>query len=218
MRGFLTTFMILFQFLASAEAQIAKEHRETFLEGESYFLFEEYADALNYYLQLNRIYPENDNINYKIGVCLLNDPYRKAESIAYLESATRNINPNFKEDSFKEVQAPAESHFFLGNAYRTNNQLEKAIETYKAFKKIGDPEIYNFELVDDQILCCENALEMMNRPVDFRMTNLGERINTRHSDMNPVISGDHNKLVYVQQIELYLNKQNLDFLKSLVLL
>ena len=49
--------------------------KEVFLEAESYFLFEEYGDALSLYLKIHRAEPDNDNVNYKIGVCLLNDPY-----------------------------------------------------------------------------------------------------------------------------------------------
>lgn len=199
MKGFASALFLLFSVTFLAKGQIGQEHRETWLEAESYFLFEEYADALVYYQQLNRYYPDNDNINFKIGVCLLNDPFRKEESIAWLEKAVQNTDPKYKEDSYRETKAPTEAYFYLGNAYRINNQLDTAISTYRKFKEIGDPGVYDFDLVDKQIESCEHAKELMGDPVDFDMVNLGDRINSRFSDVNPVISGDRTKMVFLQK-------------------
>jgi Ca2+-binding EF-hand superfamily protein len=170
-----------------------------FVYAESEFLFEEYAEALPNYLRLNEQYPDNDNINYKIGVCYLNDPYEKDKAIGFLEKAVKNINPKFKENNFKEKGAPLEAYFYLGNAYRINEQLEKAIKTYEHFKDQADPELYDLELVNEQISACKNAIDLKTRPVDIEIVNLGDRINTRFSDVQPVVSGDESKLVFVQK-------------------
>jgi Ca2+-binding EF-hand superfamily protein/tetratricopeptide (TPR) repeat protein len=169
------------------------------LYAESEFLFEEYAEALPNYLRLNKQFPDNDNINYKIGVCYLNDPYEKKKAISFLEKAVQNINPKFKENSFKETGAPLEANFYLGNAYRINNELQKAIETYEHFKEQADPELYDLELVNEQIRACNNAIDLKTRPIDIEIENLGDRINSRFSDVQPVISGDETRLVFVQQ-------------------
>ena len=173
--------------------------RDLFLYAESEFLFEEYAEALPNYLRLNKQFPDNDNINYKIGVCYLNNPYEKDQAIGFLEKAVQNINPKFKENSFKETGAPLEANFYLGNAYRINDQLQKAIETYEHFKEQADPELYDLELVNDQIRACKNAIDLKKRPVDIEIENLGDRINTRFSDVQPVISGDETKMVFIQK-------------------
>ncbi len=192
----LFTLCLLFQYGFS---QPEGNFRDLFLYAESEFLFEEYAEALPNYLRLNKQYPDNDNINYKIGVCYLNDPYDKDKAIAFLEKAVQNINPKFKENSFKETGAPLEANFYLGNAYRINDQLEKAIETYEQFKNQADPELYDLELVNEQIRACNNAIDLKTRPVDIEIQNLGDRINTRFSDVQPVISGDESRLVFVQK-------------------
>lgn len=194
--------VLLFAFIMSCQygfTQPEGNFRDLFLYAESEFLFEEYAEALPNYLRLNKQYPDNDNINYKIGVCYLNDPYEKEKSIAYLEKAVQNINPKFKENSFKETGAPLEAHFYLGNAYRINDELSKAIETYENFKEEADPELYDLELVNEQIRACKNAIDLKTRPVDIEIENLGDRINTRFSDVQPAISGDENRLVFVQK-------------------
>jgi len=190
---------ILFNLFSQAEP----DYREMFLEAESYFLFEEYNEALPLYLRLNNAFPANNNYNYKIGVCYLNDPYEKEKAITYLEKAIQNINPEYKDNSYKETAAPLEAYFYLGNAYRINNQIEKAIETYQLFKEHSDQEIYDHELVNEQIEACQNAMELKNRPVDIDIKNLGDRINTRFSDVNPVVSGDETKMVYIQKQQFY---------------
>jgi hypothetical protein len=198
------TLLLLLPLIAGTVlSQITGDYREMFLEAESYFLFEEYMEALPYYEPIHKQYPDNDNINYKIGVCYLNDPYRKSESIEYLERASKNINLKYKENSFRETSAPLEAFFYLGNAYRINGQLDKAIATYEYFKSQADPELYDLQLVNEQITACENAKELQTRPVDVDITNVGDRVNTRFSDVNPVISGDESKLVYIQKQPFY---------------
>jgi hypothetical protein len=184
-------------------AQGEPDYREMFLEAESYFLFEEYNEALPLYLRLNEKFPENDNVNYKIGVCYLNNIYEKEKAIDYLERAVTDINPDYKENNFKETSAPLESLFHLGNAYRINNQIDKAIETYEKFREQADPVIYDHKLVDEQINACNNAVDLKTRPIDIDIMNIGDRINTRFSDVNPVVSGDETKMVYVQKQQFY---------------
>ena len=175
-----TLVLLLTLLVGNAISQITGEFREMFLEAESYYLFEEYIEALPYYEPINKQYPDNDNINYKIGVCYLHLPFRKSESIQYLEKASENINLKYKENSFKETSAPLETYFYLGNAYRINGQLDRAIETYDLFKTLADPELYDLDLVNEQIDACNNAKELQTRPVDYDIVNLGDRINTSY--------------------------------------
>ncbi len=183
--------------------QIPLEQKEVFLEAESYFLFEEYKDALPLYQKLLEEDPENDNINYKIGICYLNDPFLKDLSIEYLEKAAKNINPKYKDNSYKERKAPPEALFFLGNAYRINDRLKQAIATYKKFLEILNPEIYDVDLVNEQINACRNALKSRNRPNFFISENLGEIINSQFSEINPVVSGDESTLIYTRKLRFY---------------
>jgi hypothetical protein len=179
------------------------DFRETFLTAESYYLFEEFEEALPLYLRLQRAQPDNDNINFKIGVCFLNNPYEKEKSIAYLEKAVKNINLKFKENNFKETQAPLEAHFFLGNAYRVNNQFDKARSSYKKFIELMDPEIYDINLVNEQIAACDAAENLMKKRVDINSVILPEAINTRFSDINPAISGNEKRMVFVSKLQFY---------------
>ena len=177
--------------------------RESFLEAESYFLFEEYQEALPIYMRLLKLFPENDNLKYRIGVCLLNDPYQKEESIGYLEQATKNVSKDYKENSFKETRAPLDAWFYLGKAYLVNNRIDEAIEAYSHFRKILDPKIYDATLVDEQIEACRNAIKLMKKPIDLDFVNLGEPINSRFAETNPVVTHDETSMLFIRKLQFY---------------
>lgn len=183
--------------------QSETELKESFLAAESYFLFEEYNEALPLYLTLNRAYPSNSNYHFKIGVCYLNNPFEKEKSIYYLEKAITNMDPRYKTNSFKETSAPMEAMFYLGNAYRVNNQIKKARECYNKFLNQIDETVYDIQLVKDQLTACTVAENLMKKPVDFDIMILPEPINTRFSDMNPVLSDDETKMAYISKLQFY---------------
>jgi tetratricopeptide (TPR) repeat protein len=198
-------FIILIFLLGftTANTQNKTSPREMFLEAESYFLYEEYTEALPLYIQLSIFYPDNDNINYKLGRCYLNIPHEKEKSIDFLENAAKNINPRYKGDNLKETAAPPDVVFYLGDAYRINNQLDKAIAYYRQFKQTSDPAVFDHDMIEDQIRSCENAKKLLKQPIPVEYVNMGEVINSRFSESNPVISGDETVLVYSVQLQFY---------------
>ncbi len=198
--SFLLSFLIL---LIPASAQRRSELKEMFFEAESYFLFEEYNEALPLYRELLKHYPDNDNLKYRIGICYLNTPGQKDKSINYLEKTINNIDPKYKEGSFRETSAPLDAYFYLGNAYRINNMLNKAIETYEHFRDNINEKIYEISVVEHQIGTCQNAIKLQKSPVFISYVNLGGTINTRFSDFSPVISGDETTLIYTQKLQFY---------------
>ncbi|MBN2213313.1 MAG: PD40 domain-containing protein [Bacteroidales bacterium] len=184
-------------------AQTQSELKDIFLEAESFFLFEEYKDALPLYQKILMADPDNHHITYKIGICYLKDPYQKEKSIRFLEKATENTTANYNENSFREKQAPPEAFYYLGDAYRVNNRLDDAIRTYRRFKEILDPEIYDSELVDKQIQSCRIALRLEANPNYIIKENLGEEINSRFAEINPLVSGDESTLVFTKKLQFY---------------
>ena len=177
--------------------------KDMFLEAESFFLFEEYKDALPLYQRILQVDPENFNINYKIGICYLNDIYQKHKSIQYLEKAVKGTSPAYKQNNFKERMAPLEAFYYLGNAYRVNNRLNEALEAYNQFKQVLDPVVYDIELVDEQIKACKVAADLQSRPYYYISFNLGETINDRFEEIHPVISGDETVLVFNRKLQFY---------------
>ncbi|HWR75352.1 MAG TPA: hypothetical protein VN276_06920 [Bacteroidales bacterium] len=185
------------------QGQTRSEFREMFVSAEGDILFEDYAEALPKYLNLLQFYPENYNYYFRIGQCYLNTPGEKDKSIPFLETAVLNINPDYRPSKFRETGAPYDALYFLANAYRVTNDLDKAVETYKLVLQKVDPEVYDTNLVRFQIETCHNAREMMRKPVYVIEKNLGDRINQRFSEFNPVISSDEQSMLFTRELQFY---------------
>lgn len=179
------------------------ENKLTFNDAESWILFEDYKEAIQLYLSLNKIYPNNANFIYRIGQCYINMPGEKEKAISFLENAVKKINPKYKEGRFKETGAPYDALYYLANAYRINNQLDKALETYELFGKNMDPDIYDSTIVNQQIQSCRNAKDLMGIPLYIREVNVGNIINEASSEFNPVISDDENTMIFTQSRAFY---------------
>jgi tetratricopeptide (TPR) repeat protein len=196
MKRILLLFFFLALFIDKSFSQARLENRNKFFQAENFVLYEEYKEALPLYMELLKVDPANANFKYRIGQCLMSIPGRKKEAVSYLEDAVKNINLKYKEGKFKENKSPYDAYYYLANAYRINNQLPKALETYEIFKKNMNPAVYDTALVNLQILSCRNAIEIMKVPLYIRKVNLGSVINSRYSDVNPVVSDDETVMVY----------------------
>lgn len=184
-------------------SQSKDELRNNFYDAESWILFEAYQDALPLYQQLLRKYPDNSNFKYRIGQCYMNIPGEKTKAVSYLEDAIKNINPKYKEGKFNETGAPYDALYYLANAYRINNQIDKALRAYELFRKNLNPEVYDTTVVNMQIQSCRNAKELMRMPLFIKQKNLGNVINSSNNDFNPVISDNEDLLVFSRSQAFY---------------
>jgi hypothetical protein len=206
MKKFLTLITVCFLVSYTSYPQKYQEVlKEIFLDAEYFLMDESYADALvEYQKLLPRGYENNSNINYRIGVCYLNIPGEKQKSIPYLQKAVTNVTAKYKEGIFKETKAPYDAWLYLGNAYRIDNQLENAIQSYQKYKDLlKDPKSEGSKYADQQITACNNAKKARENPVYVIQDNLGEVINTEFSDFNPVVSADENIMVYMTALKFY---------------
>jgi Tol biopolymer transport system component len=194
-------FLMLFLFSGIISAQTADELKTLFVEAESHYLYEEYELANPLYLMLNDYEPGNANIKYKIGNCYLYIPNEKTKAIPFLEEAVKNASYESKTESIKEKRAPLDAYFSLANAYRINNELEKALNTYQTFNRlVGEKgSMVNSEFVNQQIQACKNAITFSEKPVAIDKTNIGTEINQGSINDDPAISFDGKTLVYTEK-------------------
>jgi tetratricopeptide (TPR) repeat protein len=178
--------------------------QNTFLEAEYFFMNEEYPDALNYYQQIYSEVPNNANIAYCIGVCCLNIPRKKDQSVKYLEIAVKNMSAKHKEGTLNQVAAPYEALFELAKAYRINYNFDKAKETFQRYREtLLSDDHENIDFVDHEIKVCEMAKSFMNKPVQFTEENMGELFNDEKPNFNPVISADGKSFAYMSSLKFY---------------
>jgi hypothetical protein len=201
----ITLLLVLGLFILNvfSYSQSKVNNKENFLEAESFFIHEEFSDALPLYVQLKETSPWNYNLDYRIGRCYLSMPFEKIKAITYLEKAVKHVSKDYNEGKYSEEMAPLDAIFYLGDAYRINNQLEKAIATYKLFKTKASSKTYDLKLLNNQIEACQRAIEAIKKPIDIDLTNLGNDINTRYSETNPVVTPNEDVLVYASSLPFY---------------
>ncbi|HNS31341.1 MAG TPA: tetratricopeptide repeat protein, partial [Tenuifilaceae bacterium] len=140
--------------IATTKAQ-ETDYRTIFSDAEYYFLFNDFAEALPLYQKALEQKPDNANLQYRIGLCYLNTPGEKHKAIPYLEQAVQNITPTYLEGSYKETKAPKNAYFYLGEAYRVVENIDKAIGAYSTFRELIDTkDVYSLDYVDQQIEAC----------------------------------------------------------------
>jgi outer membrane protein OmpA-like peptidoglycan-associated protein len=195
--------LLFFNPLFSQDAD--EKLKDVFLDAEYFLLNENYLEALySYNVLYKRGFADNANINYRIGQCYLNIPGEKSKSIPYLEKASKRINIKYTEGSFKEINAPYDVFFLLGNAYRITYQTDKAIEAYTKYKELVGPKNPSaLTLANKEINACNIDVEIMKTPREVERVNMGRPINTSARDISPVVSGDESELVYNSAQKFY---------------
>jgi tetratricopeptide (TPR) repeat protein len=190
----------------NAVCQTREELQENFDEGQYFFNRGEFEDALFFYLKILKSDTLNANYNFKVGECYLNIFGREYLAIPYFIKAQSRVVPKktYKKRSVDESAAPLHVYFYLGNAYRMDNQLDKALTCYMKF--IDSPFFYgnyNQNVVENEIKTCERAKIIQDAVLDFDTINLGPAINSAFAEENPVISGDGNAIVFVRKLKFY---------------
>jgi outer membrane protein OmpA-like peptidoglycan-associated protein/tetratricopeptide (TPR) repeat protein len=191
-------FLIL-PLLLLATLLAGQDVKQDFLDAEFFLAEEDYEEALYLFNKVyNEGYQDNANINYRIGICLLQIQGRKVEAIPYLEKGVTSVSERYSEASLKEENVPPDAHLYLGNAYRINQEFEKACEQYRLFEEyVGNIGDIQSVYADQQIVSCSNAVVAMNNPVEYSFGNLGQ-IPETHSEMyNLVVSDDLQTLAYM---------------------
>jgi outer membrane protein OmpA-like peptidoglycan-associated protein/tetratricopeptide (TPR) repeat protein len=150
-----------------------KEGDKQFKEGRGTFDL-----ARDYYLYANQYNPDNAELNYKIGACYLftDDKYI---AIDYLLRAY-DLNEEVSQDI----------HLLLGNAYQLVLEFEEAASHFKEHKLTLDEdeqEIYSSVLAK-RLTECQHGRSLSQDPVRVILQNLGENMNSKYDDYNPIFA------------------------------
>ncbi len=184
---------------------VAQNVKVDFNDGEFFLAEEDYEEALYAFGKVyNRGYQENAYINYRMGMCLINITGRKTEAIPYLEKAEKSISTSVKEGKLAEVNAPPDALLYLGNAYRINMEIDKALNAYNEFAIYIDPKDNILQaFVDQQIVSCGNLLVGTTNPVEYRVGNLGQVPESHAARYNMMVSDDMETLAFMGKNPFY---------------
>jgi tetratricopeptide (TPR) repeat protein len=152
------------------------------------FLNRNYRGALTTYRDITKSEPQNSKALYRTAQCYYElKRYDLAER--YLDKSVK-IDP----EVFDEVD------FFYGKIAHRLAKLDEAIGHFNDYLATNPSErSYEYFLTTRYIEQCQYAKEMMARPVDVNVENMGRSINSRFDDYTPSITADGKYLVFTSR-------------------
>jgi len=148
-----------------------------------------YDVARDHYLFAQQYNSENAELNYKLGACYLytDDKY---EAISYLQKAY-----------FLEPEVSEDIHLLLGKAYHLVLEFDDAIEHYNAHKEQLETQekVVYTELLTKYLTECQFGRELSKEPVRVIILNLGEEINSKYDEYNPMFAKDDTALFFTSR-------------------
>ncbi|HER08678.1 MAG TPA: tetratricopeptide repeat protein [Bacteroides sp.] len=202
-RLFAVIVLICAAFMPSAAQDEPAE--ELFYDADFFYTQEEdYEEAAYLFRQLLRKEPDNAHAKFLLGMCYLNILGEEHLAIPYFQEASEKISLNFRANRYTEKNAPHHTWFYLGEAYRINNQLDEALEALDEFQSLKEFEKkYNLRITEEARGAIERAKIIKDAPLEVRMHLYEEPINTTRNDYSGVISGNEEMMVWVRSQAFY---------------
>ncbi|MCC7051177.1 MAG: PD40 domain-containing protein, partial [Bacteroidia bacterium] len=179
-----------------------KSFSKTFSDADFHVINNNYYLALQLYLNLYNEEPENANLNYKVGFCYMNIPGDKLLSIPYLEKAVQNVSERYLEFESDEKHAPLTAYYYMAKAYHYDYKFDKAIEYFEKYRTYIRPkDTERLNDIDLNIAMCKNGKELIKTPVNIKITNLGDSINSAWPDYAPGVTADEGMIIFTSRRE-----------------
>lgn len=179
---FLYSLLFLCFFLNSFSQ--SKEAKVGIDDADEHFGHRNFLMAMPIYLNELKKDPNNKELLYKLGVCYLNTKISREEAVKYLEKYTKD--PKCKEEAWID----------LGRAYHLSNKIDDALAAFAKFKSLKpkrESEISHY------VQQCNNALKLMNNPVNVSFQNLGKEVNSDDPDYYPFVNSDETFLAFTSR-------------------
>lgn len=190
---------LFFMLIVGGYAQMdKKEFKALFDSATTLMDQEDYVRARIIWDQLIDVEPDNANIKFSIGMCMVNSPSeveRKA-SIEMLQEAESNMAAYYKKADYREKAAPVETIRYIGKAYHVNYQFQKALDKFLEYKSIlaeGNEE--DLQNINRDIEMTKNAMRMVNTPVDVDVR-MAYDMNTKWPEYRPLVNADETMMIY----------------------
>lgn len=161
-----------------------KKGQEKFFVAEELYYNQNYLHALDVYRELEVKYPNADILKFRIGVCLLYKTDEVDQAPGYLE-AVKASNPKAQDIDF-----------YLARAYHLNREYEKSIQYIDLCVKNKHTSPETKQKAERLRIYCQNAIELEKDPVDVKITNIGNPVNTENSEYVPCVTSDDSVMLY----------------------
>ena len=144
-----------------------------------------FKQALTLYNEANDFNPNNAELNFKIGRCLVHSR-QETEAIPFLEKAVQ-LDPELN----------AEVYFYLALAYKYNQNFENAEKNFKICRgklKGNEEEIYSPK-IKKELQECSSAQELIANPARVWVENM-DALNSPFDDYAASVSADESVIIF----------------------
>lgn len=186
MKRLLVAILALISFILFVNRGYAQSSK-ALSEAEKYFGIRNYEEALPLFVQAIQAGEKDPNVHYKAGVCYQKSTStdEQSKAIGYFEYALK-----------AGAKLPPSTYFDLGNLYLRNEDIQKAIDAFTAYKKEVPTDKKAIAAADKAIEACHNAVALMSVPRNVSVKSFGFGVNSKYTEYNPVVSADESILAF----------------------
>ena len=144
--------------------------------------------------------PENINVNYKLGYCLLQTETNKIDALIYLEkAASQSFNSAYDPYDPNEKGAPVEALYYLAIAQHLNMRFDNSIESLEIMKGQVSKNHRLTNQLDRAIQVNLEAKKQVAAPKKYKIKNAGKTLNSSFADFGPVLTFDESSIFFTSR-------------------
>ena len=144
--------------------------------------------------------PENVNVNFKLGYCLLQTENNKVDALTYLEKATsKKLKPSYDPFDPNERGAPVEALYYLGIAQHLNMLFDQSTDTFEIMQQLVKKEHRLSNQINRAIETNKEAKIQVANPIKYRIKSAGDILNSSFADFGPVLTFDESSIFFTSR-------------------
>ncbi len=144
---------------------------------------QDYNGALKLYREAAEKSPADAEVNYNIAECYIQ--LKDNENVVvYLEKVKAT------NDKLEKML-----YFQLGRAYQEVGKPQEALTAYETFYNVKGIDKADAEQAIFYKKQCQTAIELTQKPVNVRITNMGKNINSEVNDYHPTVTADGKTMI-----------------------
>lgn len=155
-----------------------------------------YDMALKNFLEAYKKDSSSANINYYVGFCYLNSSTNKNLAERYLAKSITKVSKNYNPENYNEKSAPPIAILNYGKALHINYKFDEAQTQYDNFLNNYAKDKASKEEVEYLKGQSNYAKDLVAAPINVKIENLGDSINSQYPDYSPVLSADEQTIIY----------------------
>ncbi len=156
--------------------------------------------VISYFKRCYALDSTNANVSYLIGKLLIASAMHKASALPYLQKAVTNIKKKYHPNDPSERHAPPMAFYYLGRAQLVNYQFDAAIDNFNTFKKmLKDGGGERPKDLAYWTACANNGKDLMQNPVNCKVVNIGEVVNSTYDDYAPTMTADETAMYFTSK-------------------